>query len=353
MSKHRRALCLLYFSTKSFYVNLSNIKCHSEVSLSGSSRLASAKVRRSYITTKLSSHFFHGPSAENMHISCTKPSKTADLRPEKIFQLFLAADCKCEKKIRLLQENSMKTGPNMLNNIFIALRTPQSPRLLHKTHPARPHHAHPTPRACRCRKNDSSTASTACRAAGCNNGKPWNKTQMPWKKACTAGELFPTASILGGDGDRKKEMLRKKFYVRREFFYVRRDVFYVASVGGCLYAWQKGKWRRAGNRRLRAREAVHERLTHLFALPIIYKGDAAVPCSCIISYTSLSMECICKGAKTREERSKRENKTRHTPRKESITQGKGGCRISKPQRPPIYKEKGEALYYRAADNATS
>ena len=36
--------------------------------------------------------------------------------------------------MRLLQENNMKIGPNMLNNIFIALRTPQSPRLLHKTH---------------------------------------------------------------------------------------------------------------------------------------------------------------------------------------------------------------------------
>ena len=34
----------------------------------------------------------------------------------------------------LLQENNMKIAPNMLNNIFIALRTPQSPRLLHKTH---------------------------------------------------------------------------------------------------------------------------------------------------------------------------------------------------------------------------
>ena len=64
------------------------------------------------------------------------------------------------------------------------------------------------------------------------------------------------------------------------------------------------------------------------------------------------MEYIRKGAKTREEKSKRENKTRHTLRKESITQGKGGCRISKLQRPPIYKEKGEALYYRAADNTT-
>ena len=34
----------------------------------------------------------------------------------------------------LLQENNMEIDPNMLNNIFIALRTPQSPRLLHKTH---------------------------------------------------------------------------------------------------------------------------------------------------------------------------------------------------------------------------
>ena len=176
---------------------------------------------------------------------------------------------------------------------------------------------------------------------------------MPWEKASTAGELSSTASISGGAGDGLNEMLRKKFYERREFFYVRRDIFYVASLWGYPYARQEGKGRRAGNGRLRAREAVHERLTHLFALPIIYKGDAAVPCSCFISYTSLSMECICKGAKTREERCQREVKTRHTLRKESITQGKGGCRISKLQRPPIYKEKGEALYYRAADNATS
>ena len=76
-----------------------------------------------------------------MHNSCTKPSKTADLRPEKIFQLFLAADCKCEKKMRLLQENNMKIAPNMLNNIFIVLRTSQSPRLLRNMHPARQHFA--------------------------------------------------------------------------------------------------------------------------------------------------------------------------------------------------------------------
>ena len=62
---------------------------------------------------------------------------------------------------------------------------------------------------------------------------------MPWEKASTAGEVSSTASIFDGTGDRKKEMLRKKFYerreffyVRREFFYVRRDIFYVASLWG-------------------------------------------------------------------------------------------------------------------------
>ncbi len=109
MPKHRRALCLLYFSTKSFYVNLSNIKCHSEVSLSGSSRLASAKVRRSYITN-------------------------SRFTPRKNFSTFLTADCKYEEKMRLLQEKGLEIAPNMLNNIFIALRTPQSPRPPHKTH---------------------------------------------------------------------------------------------------------------------------------------------------------------------------------------------------------------------------
>ena len=158
-----------------------------------------------------------------------KALKNSRFTPRKNFSTFLAADCKCEKKIRLLQEKDLQIAPNMLNNMFIALRTSQSPLPPHKTHPARPHHAHPTPRARRCRKNASSTASTACRAAGCNNGKPWNTTQMPW-------ELSSTASISGGAGDRKKEMLRKKVYVRREFFYVRRDIFYVASIGGCLYA---------------------------------------------------------------------------------------------------------------------
>ena len=55
---------------------------------------------------------------------------------------------------------------------------------------------------------------------------------MPWEKASTAGELSSTASIFGGAGDGLNEMLRKKFYERREFFYVRRDIFYVASLWG-------------------------------------------------------------------------------------------------------------------------
>ena len=131
---------------------------------------------------------FCGKYAHFMH----KALKNSRFTHRKNFSTFLAADCKCEKKIRLLQENSMKTGPNMLNNIFIALRTPQSPLPPHKAHPARPHHAHPTPRARRCRKNASSTAPTACLAAGSHNGKPWNKTQMPWEKASTAWEVSST-----------------------------------------------------------------------------------------------------------------------------------------------------------------
>ena len=77
---------------------------------------------------------------------------------------------------------------------------------------------------------------------------------MPWEKASTAGEvsstaweLSSTASISGGAGDGLNEMLRKKFYVRREFFYVRRDIFYVASLWRYPYARQKGEGRRAGS----------------------------------------------------------------------------------------------------------
>ena len=73
---------------------------------------------------------FCGKYAHFMH----KALKNSRFTPRKNFSTFLAADCKCEKKIRLLQENNMKIAPNMLNNIFIALRTPQSPRPPHKTH---------------------------------------------------------------------------------------------------------------------------------------------------------------------------------------------------------------------------
>ena len=43
--------------------------------------------------------------------------------------------------MRLLQENNMKIAPNMLNNIFSALRTPQSPLLLRDMHPVCQHFA--------------------------------------------------------------------------------------------------------------------------------------------------------------------------------------------------------------------
>ena len=43
--------------------------------------------------------------------------------------------------MRLLQENNMKIAPNMLNNIFIALRTPQSPLLLRDMRPVCQHFA--------------------------------------------------------------------------------------------------------------------------------------------------------------------------------------------------------------------
>ena len=70
-----------------------------------------------------------------------KALKNSRFTPRKNFSTFWTADCKCEKKIRLLQGKGLQIAPNMLNNIFIALRTLQSPRLLHKAHPARPHHA--------------------------------------------------------------------------------------------------------------------------------------------------------------------------------------------------------------------
>ena len=53
-----------------------------------------------------------------------KALKNSRFTPRKNFSTFLTADCKYEEKMWLLQENNMKIGPNMLNNIFIALRTP-------------------------------------------------------------------------------------------------------------------------------------------------------------------------------------------------------------------------------------
>ena len=85
--------------------------------------LFSRPLRRKY------AHFMH------------KALKNSRFTPRKNFSTFLAADCKYEEKMRLLQENNMKIAPNMLNNIFIALRTSQSPRLLRNMHPARQHFA--------------------------------------------------------------------------------------------------------------------------------------------------------------------------------------------------------------------
>ena len=66
---------------------------------------------------------FCGKDAHFMH----KTLKNSRFTPRKNFSTFLTADCKCEKKIRLLQEKGLKIAPNMLNNIFIALRTPPVP----------------------------------------------------------------------------------------------------------------------------------------------------------------------------------------------------------------------------------
>ena len=56
-----------------------------------------------------------------------KALKNSRFTPRKNFSTFLTADCKCEKKMRLLQEKGLQIAPNMLNNIFIALRTPPVP----------------------------------------------------------------------------------------------------------------------------------------------------------------------------------------------------------------------------------
>ena len=53
---------------------------------------------------------------------------------------------------------------------------------------------------------------------------------MPWEKPSTPWELSSTASIFDGAGDRKKEMLRKKYHVVRKKTHVVRKIFYVASI---------------------------------------------------------------------------------------------------------------------------
>ena len=77
---------------------------------------------------------FSRPFCEKYAHFMHKALKNSRFTPRKKFSTFLTADCKYGEKMWLLQENNMEIGPNMLNNIFIALRTPQSPRLLHKTH---------------------------------------------------------------------------------------------------------------------------------------------------------------------------------------------------------------------------
>ena len=48
----------------------------------------------------------------------------------------------------------------------------------------------------------------------------WKKNPQPWELSSTPWELSSTASIFDGAGDRKKEMLRKKYHVVRKIFYV-------------------------------------------------------------------------------------------------------------------------------------
>ena len=58
---------------------------------------------------------------------------------------------------------------------------------------------------------------------------PWEENPQPWKKVPTPWKKVSTAACFYGPPPRRKQMLRKKVYVRREFFYVLREFFYVAS----------------------------------------------------------------------------------------------------------------------------
>ena len=57
----------------------------------------------------------------------------------------------------------------------------------------------------------------------------WEKNTPPWKKVPPPCELSSTAACFYGPLPRRKWVLRKNFYERRDFFYVLRDIFYVAS----------------------------------------------------------------------------------------------------------------------------
>ena len=62
-----------------------------------------------------------------------------------------------------------------------------------------------------------------CGIGGLARGMSWKKNPQPW-------ELSSTASIFDGAGDRKEEMLRKKYHVVRKKTHVVRKNFYVASI---------------------------------------------------------------------------------------------------------------------------
>ena len=54
-----------------------------------------------------------------------------------------------------------------------------------------------------------------------------------------------TASVFGGSGDRKKEMLRKKYHVVRKKNHVVRKIFYVASIfGGAAGRKNRPPWKK-------------------------------------------------------------------------------------------------------------
>ena len=142
---------------------------------------------------------FSQPFCEKYAHFMHKALKNSRFTPRKNFSTFLAADCKCEKKIRLLQENSMKIDPNMLNNIFIALRTPQSPLLLHNMHPVCLRFAQ-IPQEC-------FLHSIHCMP--CHGQQQWaavEQKQVPWKKNVHGvGTFFHGFYFRRGWGQKKRD----------------------------------------------------------------------------------------------------------------------------------------------------